>query len=66
MSTFDIIMGLVVVMPKETLVKELEHVFREDLLVACKKWGIDVTGKDTGESLVLMLAEKMKDPEKRI
>ncbi|MFW9844766.1 MAG: hypothetical protein ACFFEV_09335, partial [Candidatus Thorarchaeota archaeon] len=52
-------------MPKETLVKELEHVFREDLLVACKKWGIDVTGKDTGDSLIQMLAEKMKDPEKR-
>ena len=58
-------MGLVVVMVKETLVKELEHVFREDLLVACKKWGIDVTGKDTGDSLLHMLAEKMKDPEKR-
>ncbi|MGY5880167.1 MAG: helicase-associated domain-containing protein [Candidatus Thorarchaeota archaeon] len=52
-------------MVKETLVKELEHVFREDLLVACKKWGIDVTGKDTGDSLIHMLAEKMKDPEKR-
>ena len=52
-------------MAKETLEKELEHVFREDLLIACKKWGIDVTGKDTGDSLIHMLAEKMKDPEKR-
>jgi len=52
-------------MAKETLEKELEHVFREDLLVACKKWGIDVTGKDTGDSLIHMLAEKMKDPEER-
>jgi len=65
LSTFDNIMGLVVVMAKETLVKELEHVFREDLLVACKKWGIDVTGSDTGDSLIHMLAEKMRDPAKR-
>ncbi len=52
-------------MPKETLEKELEHVFREDLLFACKKWGIDVTGKDTGDSLIAMLAEKMRDPNAR-
>jgi len=58
-------MGLVIAMPKVSLEKELEHVFREDLLIACKKWGIDVTGKDTGDSLIHMLAEKMKDPEER-
>jgi hypothetical protein len=58
-------MGLVIEMPKETLEKELEHVFREDLLIACKKWGIDVTGKDTGDSLIQMLAEKMRDAEER-
>lgn len=52
-------------MPKEKLEKELEHVFREDLLVACKKWGIDVTGKDTGDSLIHMLAERMRDPQVR-
>ena len=52
-------------MPKVTLEKELEHVFREDLLVACKKWGIDVTGADTGDSLIHMLADKMKDPKER-
>lgn len=52
-------------MPKETLEKELEHVFREDLLIACKKWGIDVTGSDTGDSMIQMLAEKMRDPEER-
>ncbi|MGY5873140.1 MAG: helicase-associated domain-containing protein [Candidatus Thorarchaeota archaeon] len=52
-------------MPKETLEKELEHIFREDLLIACKKWGIDVTGSDTGDSLIHMLAEKMRDPEER-
>jgi len=58
-------MGLIVAMPKETLEKELEHVFREDLIVACKKWGIDVTGSDTGDSLIKMLAEKMRIPEER-
>ncbi|TFG28627.1 hypothetical protein EU528_10930 [Candidatus Thorarchaeota archaeon] len=63
--SFDNIMGLVEVMPKETLEKELEHVFREDLLVACKKWGIDVTGKDTGDSLIHMIADKMRNPEQR-
>ncbi len=46
-------------MAREPLEKELEHLFREDLLVACKLWGIDVTGKDTGASLIKMLAEKM-------
>ncbi|TFG32677.1 hypothetical protein EU527_09575 [Candidatus Thorarchaeota archaeon] len=52
-------------MAKEPLEKELEHLFREDLLAACKLWGIDVTGKDTGASLIDMLAEKMKEPEER-
>ena len=47
-------------MAREPLEKELEHLFREDLLVACKLWGIDVTGKDTGASLIEMLAAKMK------
>ena len=64
-SIFDNIIGLVMAMPKETLEKELEHVFREDLLFACKKWGIDVTGKDTGDSLIHMLAERMRDPKVR-
>jgi hypothetical protein len=52
-------------MPKESLEKELEHVFREDLLVACQLWGIDVTGKDTGSSLIGMLAAKMRDEKQR-
>jgi hypothetical protein len=52
-------------MPKETLEKELEHVFREDLLVACQLWGIDVTGKDTGSSLIGMLAASMRDGKQR-
>ncbi len=54
-----------VTMAREPLEKELEHLFREDLLAACKLWGIDVTGKDTGASLIEMLAEKMKIPEER-
>jgi hypothetical protein len=52
-------------MQKESLEKELEHVFREDLLVACQLWGIDVTGKDTGSSLIGMLATRMKDKKQR-
>lgn len=52
-------------MAKETLEKELEHVLREDLIVACQYWSIDVTGKDTGASLIKMLAEKMRDPDER-
>ncbi len=52
-------------MPKESLEKELEHVFREDLLVACQMWGIDVTGKDTGSSLIGMLATRMRDEKQR-
>jgi len=52
-------------MAKETLEKELEHILREDLMIACQKWEIDVTGKDSGASLIKMLAEKMKDPETR-
>jgi len=52
-------------MPKESLEKELEHVFREDLLVACQLWGIDVTGKDTGSLLIGLLATKMRDEKQR-
>ncbi|MHA2397128.1 MAG: helicase-associated domain-containing protein, partial [Candidatus Thorarchaeota archaeon] len=52
-------------MAKETLEKELEHILREDLLVACQYWSIDVTGKDSGSSLIKMLAEKMRLPEER-
>ena len=52
-------------MPKETLEQELEHILREDLLVACQYWSIDVTGRDSGASLIKMLAEKMRIPEER-
>ncbi|MFW9926727.1 MAG: helicase-associated domain-containing protein [Candidatus Thorarchaeota archaeon] len=52
-------------MVRETLEKELEHILREDLLIACQRWEIDVTGKDSGASLIKMLAEKMIDPEAR-
>jgi hypothetical protein len=53
------------IMVKESLEKELEHILREDLLVACQYWSIDVTGKDSGASLIKMLAEKMRIPEER-
>ncbi|MFW9793781.1 MAG: helicase-associated domain-containing protein [Candidatus Thorarchaeota archaeon] len=52
-------------MAKEKLEKELEHILREDLLTACQRWNIDVTGSDSGDSLIKMLAEKMRDPEER-
>lgn len=52
-------------MAKESLEKELEHILREDLLVACQYWSINVTGKDSGASLIKMLAEKMRIPEER-
>ena len=52
-------------MAKEFLEKELEHILREDLLFACQYWSIDVTGKDSGASLIKMLAEKMRIPEER-
>ncbi len=47
------------------LEKEIEHILREDLLIACQRWEIDVTGKDSGASLIKMLAEKMRTPEDR-
>ncbi len=53
------------IMPKETLEKEIEHILREDLIVACQYWSIDVSGKDSGSSLIKMLAEKMRMPEER-
>ena len=53
------------IMAKESLEKELEHILREDLLFACQYWSIDVTGKDSGTSLIKMLAEKMRIPEER-
>ncbi|MHA1964702.1 MAG: helicase-associated domain-containing protein [Candidatus Thorarchaeota archaeon] len=52
-------------MAKQSLEKELEHILREDLLFACQYWSIDVTGKDSGSSLIKMLAEKMRMPEER-
>jgi len=53
------------IMARESLEKELEHILREDLLFACQYWSIDVTGKDSGASLIKMLAEKMRMPEER-
>jgi hypothetical protein len=52
-------------MPKESLEGELEHTLREDLLYACQYWDIEVTGKDSGDSLIKMLAERMRISEER-
>ncbi len=53
------------IMQKITLEKEIEHMFREDLIVACQYWGIDVGSSSSGDSLMKMLAEKMKNKEAR-
>ncbi|MHA1908901.1 MAG: helicase-associated domain-containing protein, partial [Candidatus Thorarchaeota archaeon] len=52
-------------MAKETLEKELEHIFREDLVVACQYWDIDVSGSTSGTQLAQLLAKKMKIKEER-
>jgi hypothetical protein len=51
--------------PKESLERELEHMFREDLIAACQKWGIDMNRTGSEDSLIKMLAEKMKDHAER-
>ncbi len=52
-------------MAKENLEKELEHMFREDLVVACQYWGIDISGSTSGTQLTELLAKKMKQKEAR-
>jgi len=52
-------------MRKESLEREMEHMFREDLAKAYQYWGIDVSSSRTGDSLTKMLAEKMNDPDSR-
>ncbi|MDF1540584.1 MAG: helicase-associated domain-containing protein [Candidatus Thorarchaeota archaeon] len=52
-------------MAKETLEKELDHIFREDLLFACQYWGIDVSGSTSGTQLTQLLAKRMKTKEAR-
>ena len=52
-------------MTQDKVERELEHMFREDLIVACQYWGVDVSSSKSGESLIKMLAEKMIDPEER-
>lgn len=52
-------------MPKESLEKELEHVLREDLMVACQYWDIDVSSSESGTKLIALLAEKMRDETAR-
>ncbi len=52
-------------MPRESLEAELEHMFREDLIVACQYWGIDLSTSKSGDELTRLLAEKMRDPDAR-
>ncbi|MCF2136327.1 MAG: helicase-associated domain-containing protein [Candidatus Thorarchaeota archaeon] len=52
-------------MPKEPLEAELNHMFREDLIVACQYWGIDLSSSQSGEQLTNLLAEKMQDEDAR-
>ncbi|MFW9955441.1 MAG: helicase-associated domain-containing protein [Candidatus Thorarchaeota archaeon] len=52
-------------MSKETLDKELDHIFREDLIVACQYWDIDVSGSTSGTQLTQLLSKKMKIKEER-
>jgi hypothetical protein len=52
-------------MSQDKVERELEHMFREDLIVACQYWGVDVSSSTSGESLIKMLAEKMLNPKAR-
>ncbi len=52
-------------MAKESLKNELEHMFREDLMVACQYWGIELSGTRSGTQLTELLAKKMSDEETR-
>ena len=52
-------------MARETLEKELEHMFREDLLVACQYWDIDIGSSKSGTQLTELLAKRMKDKKAR-
>ncbi|MGY5854102.1 MAG: helicase-associated domain-containing protein, partial [Candidatus Thorarchaeota archaeon] len=57
--------SLKVTMAKEILEKELDHIFREDLMVACQYWDIDVSGSTSGTQLSKLLAVKMKKKANR-
>ncbi|NHJ13184.1 MAG: hypothetical protein EAX95_05870 [Candidatus Thorarchaeota archaeon] len=52
-------------MPKESLEKELELMLREDLIVACQYWDIDISKSESGTKLGSLLAKKMKEPDVR-
>jgi hypothetical protein len=52
-------------MPQERLENELEHMFREDLMVACQYWGIELSGTRSGTQLTGLLAKKMMEEETR-
>ncbi len=52
-------------MARESLEKELQHMFREDIIAACQYWGVDLSSAPSGEDLTQLLAERMRDPEMR-
>ncbi len=52
-------------MAREPLEKELDQMFREDLIAACQYWGIDVSSSPSGSRLTQLLAERMKDKTAR-
>ncbi|MGM0686386.1 MAG: hypothetical protein ACQET3_05425 [Promethearchaeati archaeon] len=52
-------------MTKESLESELEHMFRDDLIVACQYWGIDISESSSTHELKDLLAEKMRNQEAR-
>ncbi|MEM4735912.1 MAG: helicase-associated domain-containing protein [Candidatus Thorarchaeota archaeon] len=58
-------MGRSVPMAREPLEKELEQANRDDLIVACQVWGVDMSSVSSGTSLITLLAEKMKDKAER-
>ena len=52
-------------MVREPLEKELDQMFREDLIAACQYWGIDVSSSPSGSRLTQLLAERMRDKTAR-
>ncbi|TXT57318.1 MAG: hypothetical protein BAJATHORv1_10017 [Candidatus Thorarchaeota archaeon] len=50
----------------DSLEKDLEHMFREDLMVACQYWGIELSGTKSGTQLTELLAERMRNKEARL
>ncbi len=52
-------------MPKAVLEVEVEQMFREDLIVACQYWNVDMSASPSGASLGKLLAAKMRKKQYR-